>query len=210
MTNRQGVTRSVWACGVALLVACGSDKHGAFVPPGGDGDGDGGATARAGSGNSSGRGGSGGRGGNGNMAGSADIAGQGGSAGMSPAAPVIEITTPGAAKDPNVDTILVEDQVTVLCTVTKSSASGAKPVDPSTVKIALLDADGKPLKTNAGATTSNDSEYSSTFVLTAGTERACELHLLGGRHRATGAQRVGKHRYLGRSGPGDHDWRAGR
>ncbi|MEI9953397.1 MAG: hypothetical protein WDO74_31575 [Pseudomonadota bacterium] len=45
--------------------------------------------------------------------------------------------------------------------------SGAKHVDPSTVKIELFDAEGKSLKSSAGATTANDSEYSATFVLAA-------------------------------------------
>jgi len=148
----------VLVCGFALLVSCGGDKHGAFVKPNGEG----GASVignRAGAGGSSGRGGAD----NEDVAGSP---GQGAVAGTSPVAPVIEITTPPAASDPNVDTVLVEDQVTVLCTVKKSSAPGAKPVDPSTVKIALFDADGTQLKSSAGSTTSKDSEYSATFVLT--------------------------------------------
>jgi len=162
MINRLGATCSVLVSGFALLVACGgSDKPGGFVAPN-DG-GSSGTGNRAGAGNASGRGGAGGTG---NLAGSSGTGGQGGIGVTSPLAPVIEITTPVAAKDPNADTLLVEDQVTVLCTVKKSSVSGAKPVDPSTVKIAFFDANGKLLKTSAGATTSNDSEYSATFVLT--------------------------------------------
>jgi hypothetical protein len=33
MINRQGVTLSVLGCGVAVLVACGSDGHTPFVTP---------------------------------------------------------------------------------------------------------------------------------------------------------------------------------
>jgi hypothetical protein len=160
--------RSVLVCGLAaLFVSCSGDKHGGFVPP--DGPDDGGASAtgnRPGAGGSSGRGG-GGKGGAGNGAGSPSNAGQGGVAPTSAAAPVIRITAPVAANDPNVDTLLVEDQITVLCTAKKSTVAGAKPVDPSTVTIALLDADGKQLKSSAGSATDHDSEYSATFVLTA-------------------------------------------
>jgi len=162
MIIRWGVKRSVLGCGLALLAGCGSDKPGNFIGPSGSG----GSSAtgnRAGAGNAGGREGAAGRGG----AGSSDHAGSAGAGGTSAAAPVIEITAPVAAKDPNVDTLLIEDEVTVLCTVKKSSVPGAKPVDPSTVKIALSDANGKQLKSSAGATTSNDSEYSATFVISA-------------------------------------------
>jgi hypothetical protein len=168
MINRQGVMGSVLACGFTMLVACGSDKPGSFIGPG---IANGGASAtgnRSGSAGSSNQGGSAGRGGAAgaeNAAGTSAQAGQGGADSTSPAAPVIEITTPPPATDPNGDTVLVDDQVTVLCTVEKSSAAGAKPVNPSTVKIAMLDAGGKLLKTSAGSTTGNDSEYSATFVL---------------------------------------------
>ncbi|HKO52563.1 MAG TPA: hypothetical protein VJV79_32875 [Polyangiaceae bacterium] len=161
MTNRQSLTRSVLGCGIALVVACGSDKHGPFVTPGGDA----GASAtgnRAGAGGSSGRGNAAGRAGAGD--GSAGI---GGGTTTSPLAPVIEITAPTAASDPNVGPVLVEDQVTVLCTVKDSPESGAKAVDPSSVKIELFDADGKSIKSSAGASTANKSEYSATFVLAA-------------------------------------------
>ncbi|MEI9941202.1 MAG: hypothetical protein WDO69_28625 [Pseudomonadota bacterium] len=82
-------------------------------------------------------------------------------------APVIEITNPVSATNPNTDPVLVDDQVTVLCTAKDSTVSGAKHVDPSSVKIELFDADGKSLKSFAAATTANNSEYSATFVLTA-------------------------------------------
>lgn len=161
MINRQGVTCSVLGCGFALLAACGSDKPTTFI-----GNASGGSTGNRPGVAGSSSAGSGGRGGAGSTGGS-EAAGRGGADATSPAAPVIEITAPAAAKDPNADTVLVDDQVTVLCTVEKSSVTGAKPVDPSTVKIAMLDADGKQLKTSAGAPTDNDSEYSAAFVLTA-------------------------------------------
>jgi hypothetical protein len=160
MTIRQGVTRSGLVCGFALLVACGSDKRGGFVTP----DGNGGSSATGNRGGSGGRTGTAGRGG-------AGTSGTGGSGGTgdttSVLAPVIEITAPVAATDPNVGPVLVDDEVTVLCTVKDSSESDAKPVDPSSIKIEILDADGKSLKSSAGATTANKFEYSATFVLTA-------------------------------------------
>ena len=158
MTNR-----SALFCGVALvLAACGSDKHDTFVVP--DGNGDAGSSAAGNKGGSSGRGGGTGASGS---AGRAGDSAQGGSGGTSPLAPVIEITNPVSATNPNTGTVIVEEQVTVRCTAHASSAAGAKPVDPSSVKIELLDADGKSLKSVLGSTTANDSEYSATFVLTA-------------------------------------------
>ncbi|MES1173251.1 MAG: hypothetical protein ABUL62_02900 [Myxococcales bacterium] len=80
---------------------------------------------------------------------------------------MIEITTPPAAVDPNVDSVLIDDQVTVLCKVTKSTAAGSSAVDASTVKIDMLDADGKSLKSVPGVATENANEYSGGFVLSA-------------------------------------------
>jgi len=164
MISRAGVR--VWGlgCGFALLVACSSDKHGNFIAPNGDGGSS--AGNRSGVAGSSGRAGSAGRAGSGGDAGTPDTVGQAGLDSTSPAAPVIEITAPLDASDPNLDSVLVGDQVTVLCTVKKSSAAGAKSVDPSTVKIAMLDAEGEQLKSVAGATTNNDAEFSATFVIT--------------------------------------------
>jgi len=80
-------------------------------------------------------------------------------------APEIEITNPISAKSANAGPVLIEDQVTVLCTVKSSSAAGATRVDPSSVKIEFFDAEGKSLKSSAGTPTTHDSEYSATFVL---------------------------------------------
>jgi hypothetical protein len=158
MTSRQGVTRSVWVCGFAFLVACGSDKRDDFIAPGGEG----GASATGNRGGSGGRSGVGGRGGA--AGGGTSGSGSGGMASV--LAPVIDITAPVGVTDPNVGPVLVDDQVTVLCSVKDSAQSGAKPVDPSSVKIEIFDADGKSLKSNAGAPTANKFEYSATFVLT--------------------------------------------
>lgn len=154
MTNRLGVTCWTVVGGMALVVSCGGkDGHGAFVPPSDDGGAGGSVSSRAGAG---GKTGTGGRGGSGGSAGSEN----------SVLAPVIEIITPAAAVDPNVDPVLLDDQVTVLCKVTKSTAAGSVAVDASTVKIDMLDADGKSLKSFAGASTEKTDEYSAGFVLT--------------------------------------------
>jgi hypothetical protein len=156
MTNRLGATCWMVVCGIALLISCsGKDEHGAFVPPNDDG-GAGGAT-----GNRAGASGRGGAAGAGAHAGSAGSGGTTGSA----LAPKVEITAPAAAADPNTDDVLIDDQVTVLCKATKSSAAGAVAVDPSSVKIAMLRADGTELKSSAGSLTQNDDEYSASFVL---------------------------------------------
>ena len=144
-----------------MMVACAgkADHPGVIVP-----DSHGGSAGRAGHAGS----GSGGSAGVSGTAASAD-AGDGGSAGASDTtsvlAPVVRITAPQAAHDPNVDRVLIEDQVSVLCTVTASADPEAMPVDPSSVKIDMLGPDGKSLKSSAGVLTSNKNEYTASFVL---------------------------------------------
>jgi len=161
MINRWGVKRWTLGCGVAWLVACGSDKRDNFIGPSGNG----GSSAtgnRAGAGNSGGREDVGGHAG---AAGSMQSnAGLGGAGEISPLAPEIEITNPTGASSANVGPVLIGDEVTVLCTVKDSAAFGATHVDPSSVKIGFFDADGKSLKTSAGIPTTHDFEYSATFV----------------------------------------------
>lgn len=83
----------------------------------------------------------------------------------------VEITAPAAASDPNTDEVLVEDDVTVVCSVKAADASAT--VDGSSVVIDVLGADGevvlgqddKPL-TATGVPTGEANEYSAAFVLT--------------------------------------------
>ncbi len=81
-------------------------------------------------------------------------------------APRIQITSPNAAADPNVDAVIIDNQITVTCDVTQSTAKGAAAVDPATVQIELLDADGKSIKSMSGVPTQNDNEYAASFSLT--------------------------------------------
>ena len=142
-----------------LGVSCGnSDKPSTFVPS------DGGSSGKY-SGGSSGHTGTTGGGGSG-----AAGLGEGGAGGdsptTSPLAPQLSITNPVEANDPNVDPVLIGDQITVVCAAKASVVSGAKPVNPSTVQIVMLDAKGMSLKSIAGAPTGNVDEYSAPFVLT--------------------------------------------
>ena len=143
-------------------VSCSSsDKPSAFLPT------DSGGSAGAHSGGSSGRNSTSG----GGRGGSAALGGEGGESGggemVSPLAPQLSITNPVEANDPNVDPVLIGDQITVVCTAKTSTVSGAKPANSSSVQIAMLDAKGMSLKSLAGAPTGNVDEYSAPFVLTA-------------------------------------------
>src|SRR5882724_5342831 len=146
----------------ALGASCsGSDKPSTFVSPNGGSAG----KHTGGSGGSKSGTGGGGRGG---TAGSPS--GEGGESGggdlVSPLAPQLSITNPSEASDPNDGPVLLGDQITVLCSAKASNLSGAKPVNPSSVKIAMLDTNGMSLKSIAATTTPNVDEYSAPFVLT--------------------------------------------
>ena len=155
MTIRHRVICSVLVAAFLLIAACSGKERPTLV--GADYGGASGAPARAGAPA---------RGGGTSTAGIPDSGGTGGDGGTASVLdPVVVITTPEAATDPNVDPVLVDDQVTVLCTVTASAATGAKPVDASSVKIEMLDADGKSLKSFAGVPTAQKNEYSASFVL---------------------------------------------
>ncbi len=148
---RLGATCSVLVCSVALLIGCGGKNAPQFI----DTASSAGAMSVAHAG------------GGGDAGDSGDSGGSGGAAGGSTSAlaPKVTITTPTAATDPNVDAVLISDQITVLCTASKSTTKGADDVDPASVKISLLGADGKEIKSLAGAATKNDDEYSGAFVL---------------------------------------------
>lgn len=151
MTTRLGATCSVFVCSVALLLGCGGKDNPHYID----------TSASAGAASM-------GHAGSGDAGDSGQAAGNGGAGGGTPTsalAPQVRITTPTAATDPNVDAVLISDQVTVLCTVSKSSAKGADDVDPASVKISLLGADGKGIKSLSGAATKNADEYSAAFVL---------------------------------------------
>ncbi len=106
-----------------------------------------------------------GAGGGGTEAGEAGQGGDGGT--VSPVAPLLSITNPVSATDANTGTVVLGDQITVLCTAKASSVSGAQPVNPSSIKLAMLDATSTVLKSSSGTPTTNPNEYSAPFVLTA-------------------------------------------
>lgn len=159
--------RGFWIVAMlGLFFGCGGkeDRPGQVTGPG--------AGGRAGPvTNTGGRASGGGGGSSGGSAGAGadtSMAGNGGEGGddAGALAPVVEITNPEAVSDPDAGPVLLQDMVEVRCTVTKSSASGAANVDPSTVKIAMLDATGKVLKEVGGASAANPNEYAASFVLT--------------------------------------------
>jgi hypothetical protein len=138
-------------CGLcALLIACGGGKD---RPPISDT----GGTSIATSGGGNGAGGSVGAGGSG---------GAGGSSGSSVGAPVVKVTSPTPLTAPTVDGVLVGDTVSALCTATTSNARGARPVDPASVKIAVLDASGHVATELPGTPTNTVNEYKASFVVT--------------------------------------------
>lgn len=89
-----------------------------------------------------------------------------GEAGPVVGAPVVEVTSPAAATDPSNDTIIVGDQIDVLCTAKQSTDTGALPVNPASVKIAVLDKNMAVVTELPGTATQNPDEYKATFVLT--------------------------------------------
>jgi len=146
----------------ALLIAlgCGSKDHAtAYVPPEGGGDG-----GRPSTGSHAGAGGRTGTSGSGGSA-AGDEAGAAGAEPANPLAPSVTITAPLAASDPNADPVVIDDQVTVVCSVTASTDPSATKVNASTVKIAAYDADGVQLKSSTGTPTANADEYSAPFVV---------------------------------------------
>lgn len=154
MTNRLGVTGVALAGLLGAAASCSSsDKPSVFVSGGSGGV----------AGTVSNAGGKGGRAGA-----TGGTAGGGGTGGQttSPLGPQVSITNPVAASDPNADPVVLGSQVTVLCSVTPSTLAGAKPVDPSTIKIAMLDGTGAELKSVPGGSTRNANEYSAQFALT--------------------------------------------
>jgi len=159
MINRQGVGRSVLGCGVALLVACGSDKPGNFIPPNGS----------AGSGNRAGAGGTGATAGSAAASGKSGSAngGEAGTVDDSPLAPTVEITSPTAVDDPNSDKILTDPQEVVTCVATASTETGAKKVLPSSIKIQMFGADGKQIGMDGTVhSTQSANEYAASFPIT--------------------------------------------
>jgi hypothetical protein len=152
-------------CAIALFIptACGSseDDPPQTVATGGrSGDGN-----TGGSGDVSGSGGD--TGGSGGRGGTTDPGGAGGEAGetgTNPLAPTVVITSPEAIEDPE-DGALVDPEIDVVCEATQSAEDGSEPVNPSTVLLQMLNADGDIVDEKPGTETETD-VYTARFVLT--------------------------------------------
>lgn len=155
----------------SLLLGCGDDKGRPPVAPGvggtsgtGASGGSGGSlggsagssAGASGAAGSSGTGGSGGAGGSGGT-----VGGSGGTAGAG-GGPLVEITSPTEALDPNQDVVVTDDTLEVLCT----AQPAPDPVNPSSVLIELLDYQHAVVDDQVGQATGNPNEYSASFVLT--------------------------------------------
>ncbi|HEX7670490.1 MAG TPA: hypothetical protein VF395_12940, partial [Polyangiaceae bacterium] len=82
--------------------------------------------------------------------------------------PLVAITSPTVAADPDQGPVIVNDgstQVEVVCTAVPRDNTGASAVAPSTVAIGLLDAAGKTAAVGAVTTTKNANEYSAKFTI---------------------------------------------
>jgi hypothetical protein len=151
------LTVAMGLVGLAVFGACGETKH----PPITDPESSAGKSTLPRGGRSNGTGGTG-----------ATDGGQGGASSDDTIAEGVTVTilTPAAADDPVEDEVLVEDDVLVTCRAVADDPD--KPVDPSTVVIEVLNADGEvatgvqgtPLSAK-GAPTGDTDEYSAMFSL---------------------------------------------
>lgn len=155
-----------WAAlGVASsgLASCGGgDDHAGNIKLSGGTGGTGGSSATGGKTD----GGPDASGGTGGTGGSAGDAGPDSSTGGAGVGPTVKVTFPTAATDPSTDSVVVGDLLDALCTVEAATGAGASPVDPSTVKLAVLDSALAVVSELPGKATKNPNEYGASFVLT--------------------------------------------
>lgn len=146
---------------VALTVACGSKKDAPVYV--GDSGGSGATTSGGSSGHAGNHaGGSGGRAGS---SGEAGEAGEAGGGDIDELAPVVTITSPTTATDPNNDAVVSID-TKVKCDVTKGPGPGAT-LASDTVTIEAFDSMGKSIKKiPAVQTVQVEHEFTADFVLT--------------------------------------------
>ncbi|MEM7604801.1 MAG: hypothetical protein AAF411_05535 [Myxococcota bacterium] len=81
-----------------------------------------------------------------------------------PLGPVVSLTSPVAAPSPSDPNVLVDARPTVRCEVMRSSEDGSAPLDPDSVVIARVTADGVVL--DAPTVVSEGAEYRAQFDLT--------------------------------------------
>lgn len=91
--------------------------------------------------------------------------GEGGATQVDSRAPIVEITSPVAVSDPDDGEVLLSANVAVVCRATKSPVSGSLAVNPASVKIAMLDANGIQQKELSGASTADVDAYAATFAV---------------------------------------------
>jgi hypothetical protein len=149
--------------GFVLMQACGGELDDPPLP-GGTGS----TSGRSAVGKPVGVGGTGGdSGGNtGATGGTGAIGGNAGETGTPDEfAPIVEVTSPEALSDPNDEGVIVAEELDVVCEARQSPAAGAFPVEPSTVTIELLDADGEVVDTVEADPTGDPDEFSARVLL---------------------------------------------
>jgi hypothetical protein len=80
-------------------------------------------------------------------------------------APVVEVTSPKASAEPK-DGVITEQVVRATCEVTRSTEPGATEVDPTTVRLSMLDAKGKAIAEKDASSTGVGGAYEADFVVT--------------------------------------------
>jgi hypothetical protein len=159
---------SVVLLGLALAQACGGSSErdpvrggignqpgftGGFPPPVGGGSGEAGEAGNAAGPGNGGEGGAG-----------ASSSGSGGAV-NDPGAPVVTITSPPELLDPNDGEVLVAPEIDVVCEVRPSIEPDSAPVDMSSVRVELLDAEGRVVESVSAGATGRTDEYSAHMIL---------------------------------------------
>jgi hypothetical protein len=83
---------------------------------------------------------------------------------VDPLAPLVKVLAPEAAEAPD-DGVLSTSVVNAVCKVEQSSENGSAPVDPTTVRITLIDLEGNETEQKASSS-ANENEFESEFTLT--------------------------------------------
>lgn len=142
------------------------------------------ARPNAGSGNN-GRGGSGGGLGDaGSENGTSGEGGAGGDGTQPAAAPRVRVLSPKAVRTPADGGVIVEEEIDVICEVRKSTAPDASEIEPSSVTVQLLDADGAQLDSVAASPTAVSEQYKARLIVAKVTENGRLSILCGANDRS--------------------------
>jgi len=90
----------------------------------------------------------------------------GGTSSIDPDAPVVKIVSPDSAADPNDDTVITTETVSVRCRVAKAKTIAARDVDLSTVRIMLIDPEDEMHAIAGVVAAQPDNEFEAEFRLT--------------------------------------------